>query len=123
MESLPAVDWLTLDCVCILTNAVTAFRTSQDERDNDDRCGLICEIPNGAALTVCGGGFSKRTVRVRFGDCYYHVFWRDLASALISDQDKTTEEQAGLFRLAEVVGRQSHGEAFEMSSQLSTDLD
>ena len=100
----PPVDWLKLDCVCTLTDAVTAFRTSQDDWDNDHHCGPICEIPNGVALSVCGGGgFSKRMARVRFGDCYYHVFGRDLASALISDPGKIREEQAGLVRLGEVM--------------------
>jgi hypothetical protein len=119
MDDLPIVDWLTLYATYTLTSAVTAFRTYRDEQDTD-HCGPICELPEGAALIVCGGGFNKRTVRVRYGDCDYCVFWRDLASASSDDQTKITGEQVALLRLSELVGRQGQA-TVEMSGRTSTD--
>jgi hypothetical protein len=98
MNNLPVVDWLTLDTIYTLTDAVTAFWTSQDERDAD-RCGPICELPEGAELMVSGGGFSKRTVRVRYGDCEYYVLWRDLASAK-AEMPQFLADRSGCYGLA-----------------------
>jgi hypothetical protein len=120
MEDFATVDWLTLYATYTLTSAVTAFRTSRDEQDTD-HCGPICELPEDADLIVCGGGFSKRTVRVRYGDCDYYVFWRDLASAFRADHIKITAEQAGLLRLAEVVGKQGEAATVQMSGRSTTD--
>jgi hypothetical protein len=82
MDTLP-VEWLALNAVYTLTSAITAFRTSSQDHA-DDSGGPICELPESAEVRVCGRGFNKRTVNVRYGDCYYHVFWRDLASATIA---------------------------------------
>ena len=79
METLP-VEWLKLNTFYTLTSAITAFRTSPS-RIMDDSGGPICELPESAEVQLYSGGFNKRTVKVRYGDCYYHVFWRDLASA------------------------------------------
>ena len=104
MDVLP-VEWLTLNSVYTLRSAITALRTSQ-EGHQDDSGGPVCQLPEGAELEVCGGGFNKRTVKSRYGDCYYHVFWRDLASA---------GEQMGLLRLAEMVKDQDQVKAVEVS--------
>ncbi|HTF62965.1 MAG TPA: hypothetical protein VK638_09665 [Edaphobacter sp.] len=119
MDTLPVVEWLTLNTVYTLTDAITAFRTSPDEHDSDG-CGPICELPEGTDLKVCGGGFSKRTVKVRFGDCYYYVFWRDLASAVIGDQTAALDEQVGLLRLAEILENQAQAKTIEMSGRVNT---
>jgi hypothetical protein len=105
MHALPPVDWLRPNFIYTLANPITAFATSADEQDTD-RSGPICEIPEGADLTVCGGGFSKRTVRVHYGDCHYCVFWRDLAFASRRAQMKSAARPMALLRLAEVVGTQ-----------------
>jgi hypothetical protein len=115
MNNLPVVDWLTLDATYILTDAVTAFRTSHDERDVD-RCGPICELPEGADLMVSGGGFSKRTVRVRYGDCEYYIFWRDLASAKSGDA-AISGGQIGLLRLSKMLEKEGQPMIVEMSGQ------
>jgi hypothetical protein len=120
MDTLP-VEWLTLNTVYTLTSAITAFRTSPDDYQ-DDSGGPICELPEGADLEVCGGGFNKRTVKVCYGDCYYHVFWRDLASATAAaDQTAAPGEQTGLHRLAAKLKDQDHAMIVEMSGRASTD--
>jgi hypothetical protein len=91
MDTLP-VEWLTLNTVYTLTSAITAFKTSQEDHQNDSG-GPICELPEGAEVEVYGGGFNKRTVKVRYGDCYYHVFWRDLASTTTAE-----DQTAGSWR-------------------------
>ena len=92
MNTLPVVEWLTLNSIYTLTSAITAFGIPPKAQDSD-RCGPICELPEGAKLELCGGGFNKRTVMVRYGDGCYCVFWRDLSSASISNQTMTLEEQ------------------------------
>jgi hypothetical protein len=62
MDTLP-VEWLVLNTVYTLTSAITAFRTSQEDLQ-DDSGGPICELPEGANVEVCGGHFNKRTVKV-----------------------------------------------------------
>jgi hypothetical protein len=116
MDTFPAIDWLTPNCVYTLTGAVTAFRASPDALAAD-RCGPICELPDGADLTVCGGGFNKRPVRVRYGDCDYYVFWRDLASASSLDQTEKAAEPMALLQLAEAVGRHGQAATVEVPSQ------
>jgi hypothetical protein len=106
MDTLPVVDWLTLNTIYTLASPITVFQTFAEE--DSDRCGPICELPEGADLQVCGRGFSKRAVKVQYGDSYYHVFWRDLESAAIGDQSATVDEQLGLLRLAEMLENQSH---------------
>jgi hypothetical protein len=112
MDTLPVVEWLTLNAIYTLTTNVTAFEISPDEGDGY-HCGPICELPEGTALEVCGGGFSNRTVRVRHGDCYYHVFWRDLASAVNGDQAAPFDEPVGLLRLSEKIENQGHAKTVE----------
>jgi hypothetical protein len=113
MDTLP-VEWLTLNAVYTLTSAITAFRTSSKDHA-DDSGGPICELPESAEVRVCGGGFNKRTVKVRYGDCYYHVFWRDLASAtLAAAQTAVSAEPIGLLRLAEKLKDQDQPLAVEM---------
>lgn len=119
MDSLPGVEWLTLNTIYRLTSDITAFAASPGGEDND-RSGPICELPEGADLEVCGGGFSKRTVKVRYGDCYYHVFWRDLASAITTNQTPPPMEQVGLLRLAEMVKDQDQAKTAEMSGRVGT---
>jgi hypothetical protein len=119
MNDSPVVDWLTLDATYILTNAVTAFRTSHDERDVD-RSGPICELPESAELMVSGGGFSKRTVRVRYGDCEYYVFWRDLASAKSGDA-AISDGQIGLLRLSKMLENEAQPMIVGESGQTNKD--
>ena len=100
MVTLP-IEWLTLNSVYTLTSAITAFRTSSADY-KDDSGGPICELPEGAAVKVCGEGFNKRTVTVKYGEFYYHVYWRDLASAApAADQDSAAAQPVGLLRLAD----------------------
>ena len=119
MDTLP-VEWLTLNTLYTLTNAITAFRTSPDDHENDSG-GPICELPEGVEVEVCGGGFNQRTVKIRYGDCYYHVFWHDLASATTAaEQTAYLSQQMGLHRLAEMVKDQDQAETVEMSGRAST---
>jgi hypothetical protein len=115
MTHFPVVDWLAPDATYILTNAITAFSTSRDEPDTD-RCGPICELPTGAELMVCGGGFSKRTVRVRYGDCECYVFWGDLASAKSGDA-AISGGQIGLLRLSKMLEKEAQPMIVEKSGQ------
>jgi hypothetical protein len=120
METLP-VEWLRLNTLYTLTSAITAFRTSQEDHQ-DDSGGPICELPEDVEVEVYGGGFNKRTVKVRYGDCYYHVFWRDLASATVAAaQTAASAEPAGLLRLAEMLKDQDQTMTVEMLGQASSD--
>jgi hypothetical protein len=116
METLPAVDWHKPNTVFTLTEAVTAFRTTSDECVNG-AWGPICELPVGAALTLCGGGFNERTVRVCYSDCHYCVYWRDLALASRSNDPEISDEPVELLRLANTVGMQSAVPAVGMLGQ------
>jgi hypothetical protein len=84
MDTPHVVEWLKLNRTYRLTVALTAFAISPSKQ-NADRYGPVCELPEGADLEICGAGFSERTVKARYGDCYYHVYWRDLASATLCD--------------------------------------
>jgi hypothetical protein len=122
MDTLP-VEWLTLNAVYTLTSAVMAFRTSPEDQDEDSG-GPLCELPEGAAVEVCGAGFSKRTVKVHYGDCYYHVYWRDLASAnRAADQPPASGESTGLLRLAETLNELNQTKTVELSGLSKTNRD
>jgi hypothetical protein len=120
MDALPIVEWLMLNTIYTLTTNITAFEISPDEHENY-HCGPICELPEGTALKVCGGGFSKRTVRVRYGDCYYYVFWRDLASAAVGDQAAPVDEQVGLLRLGEMIENQGQAKTVRTPDLVKVD--
>jgi len=49
-------------------------------RTNDDRAklGVIAQLPGGAVLEVCGGGFNERTSKVRCQNGFYFVFNQDI---------------------------------------------
>jgi hypothetical protein len=119
MDALP-VEWLKLSAIYTLTTNITAFAISPHEHENY-HCRPLCELPEGTALKVCGGGFSKRTVRVRYGDCYYYVFWRDLASAAAGDQAVPVDEQVGLLRLGEMIEKQGHAKTVNRPDLVKVD--
>jgi hypothetical protein len=56
---------------------VTAIE-SQTVQEGGHRCGLFVNIPEGTELTVCGNGFSERTVTVECQGCFYFVFTQDI---------------------------------------------
>jgi hypothetical protein len=62
-----------------LTDQISAFEIAYSE-DGAERLGLICRLPAGAELEVCGDGFNHRTLKVRCGEQSYFVFLQDLAS-------------------------------------------
>jgi hypothetical protein len=66
---------------CVLGSAITAFGASPDHT-NPERFGSLSELPKGAVLEIRGDGFNDHTVRVRYDDRYFAVFYRDLASAV-----------------------------------------
>ena len=76
-----------------LTDAITAFALLTDSR-GIERCGRVCELPEGANLEICGSGFNERTVKARYANCYYHVFARDLVSATHLDPTADAEDLA-----------------------------
>ena len=115
MDTLP-VEWLTLNTLYTLTSAITVFRTFPEDHQ-DDSGGPICELPEGAEVEVCGGGFNKRTVKVRYGDCYYHAFWRDLASA---HQTTPPGKKISLLRLADMLKDQDQANTVEMAGLANT---
>lgn len=43
------------------------------------KLGLICQLPPGAHVELCGDGYSDRTVKVRYKDNFYFVFRNDIA--------------------------------------------
>jgi hypothetical protein len=43
------------------------------------KLGLICQLPPGARVELCGDGYSDRTVKVRYRDNLYFVFRNDIA--------------------------------------------
>jgi hypothetical protein len=102
MSDYPIVDWPIPEAIYTLAYAVTAFGTSQDEQDKE-RCGPLCELKEGADLMVCGVGFSERTVKVRYSDCEYYVFWQDLASAAYREDTTISDGQIGLLRLGQML--------------------
>lgn len=42
------------------------------------KLGLICQLPPGAEVELCGDGYSDRTVKVRYKDHFYFVFRNDI---------------------------------------------
>lgn len=46
--------------------------------------GARCELPKGARLLVCGGGFDEHTVKVLWKENYYFVYTRQLCQFAIS---------------------------------------
>jgi hypothetical protein len=62
-----------------LTDQISAFEIAYSE-DGAERFGLICRLPAGAELEVCGDGFNHRTLKVRCGEQCYFVFLQDLDS-------------------------------------------
>jgi hypothetical protein len=94
VDTLPVAEWLEQGRTYILTGAIMAFTCLPGQHDAE-RFGPVCELPEGADLQVCGNGVSGRTVKVRFGDCYYFVFWRDLASAVLQSKSFYQTAAAG----------------------------
>jgi hypothetical protein len=90
------VECLKPHCRYRLTDAVTAFAFFTDNL-GIERYGPVCELPEGANLEICGAGFNQRTVKARYGNCYYHVFSRDLAPAVCIDQAIDSEDPAGAY--------------------------
>jgi hypothetical protein len=71
--------WLTPESYYRLTDQISAFEIAYSE-DGAERFGLICRLPAGAELEVCGDGFNHRTLKVRCGRQCYFVFLQDLDS-------------------------------------------
>jgi hypothetical protein len=84
--------WRQPNRVYTLTNALTAFTIFPSELDAP-RLGPLCELPEQAELEICGDGFNERTVKARYGDSYYFVFWSDLNSASCSGQAAVEDDQ------------------------------
>ena len=61
----------------VLSKDISALAIEADEH-RDHRYGLIEHLPNGASVTLIGGGFNDRTVKVRCNDNYYFVFLQDI---------------------------------------------
>ena len=79
-----------------LTDAITAFAFFTDNQGME-RYGPVCELPKGANLEICGAGFNQQTVKARYGNCYYHVFSRDLAPSICIDRATDSEDLAGAY--------------------------
>jgi hypothetical protein len=69
--------WITPESYYRLTDQISAFEIAYSE-DGAERFGLICRLPTGAELEVCGDGFNHRTLKVRYGEQCYFVFLQDL---------------------------------------------
>jgi hypothetical protein len=46
--------------------------------DGQEKLGVISQLPQGAALDICGEGFNSRTVKVGWRGQHYFVFIQDL---------------------------------------------
>ena len=60
-----------------LWKEITALE-SRSEPKGERRGGFLVQLPKGAELTVCGEGFSERTVMVECQGCFYVVFLQDI---------------------------------------------
>jgi hypothetical protein len=78
MNALLVDGWLTPNHTYRLSEPATAFAIYPGTPEG---FGPLCELPAHADVEVCSDGFNDRTVKVRYGNCYYFVFWRDLATA------------------------------------------
>jgi hypothetical protein len=85
--------WVEPNCTYILSGAITAFEVFTNHL-NAERLGPVCELPKGADLEICGDGFNESTVRMRYGDGHYFVYWRDLASSGPAKTGESSEEEA-----------------------------
>lgn len=45
------------------------------------KLGLITQLPSGAVVDICGGGFNERTAKIRYEQRYFFVFLQDLQEA------------------------------------------
>jgi hypothetical protein len=79
----------TKDRTFVLGNAISAFVVPGD-RDKPGTFGGMYELPEGAELEICGMGFNERTVTARWGDRYYVIYSRDLASAISRTEIRST---------------------------------
>jgi hypothetical protein len=66
-------EWLNMNSIYRLSSAITAFAAFPSAHE-PCHCRPVCELPEGADLESCGGGFNHRTVTVRYGDRSYHIF-------------------------------------------------
>ena len=62
----------------VLSKGASAVQL-QTHSNGSSKLGLICQLPAGTALELCGEGYSERTVKVRYRDQFYFVFRHDLA--------------------------------------------
>jgi hypothetical protein len=49
-------------------------------QEKECRGRFLVQLPEGTELTVCGDGFSERTVKVEYQGCFYFVFLQDINS-------------------------------------------
>lgn len=62
-----------------LWKEITALE-SRSAQKGEHRGGFLVQLPEGMELTVCGDGFSERTVTVECQGCFYFVFLQDIIS-------------------------------------------
>jgi hypothetical protein len=60
----------------VLTRNIPAIQIVPE--GEQDRLGLIAQLPQSAELEACGSGFDSQTIKVRCHGSFYFVFLQDL---------------------------------------------
>lgn len=80
---LPASDTPSSTKSYQLWKSIAVIRVIANE-EGDLHYGGISELPKGAEVDLCGGGFNERTVKVHWRGEFFFVFLQDLECPVLS---------------------------------------